>query len=61
VDYQLEALYLTRLDAEIIGLVSRGSFDEATKAAANNGWREELEAKLTSLHLPFPWDKRGIK
>jgi hypothetical protein len=41
---------------------------------ANNGWlsrgsngikqnreREELEAKLTSLHLPFPWDKRGIK
>ena len=68
VDCQLNALFLTRLDKEIIGEVTQGNLEEAKRIASENGWlsfgkkglkrnreREELEAKLTEFGLPVPW------
>ena len=68
VDYRLNALFLTRLDTEILAQVSQGNLEEAKRIASENGWlsigkkgpkrnreREELEAKLTALGLPVPW------
>lgn len=68
VDYGLNALFLSRLDKEIIGRITHGNLDEAKRLAQENGWlssgkkglkrnreREELEAKLTTLGLPIPW------
>ena len=67
-DYRLGALFLTRLDKQIIGKISKGKPEEASRLAAEIGWlsageeglkrnreREELEAKLTELGLPVPW------
>jgi thymidylate synthase (FAD) len=68
VDYRLNALFLTRIDKEIINCVSQRDHDEAKRIAAKCGWlstgkkglkrnreREELEAKLATLGLPVPW------
>ena len=68
VDYRLNALFLTRLDKELLAQVSQGNLEEAKRIASENGWlsfdkkglkrnreREELEAKLTDLGLPVPW------
>ena len=68
VDYRLNALFLTRLDKEILAQVSQGNLDEAKRIAAENSWlsigkkglrrnreREELEVKLIDLGLPIPW------
>ena len=68
VDYQLNALHLTRMDKEIIALLSQGHIDKARRVASDNGWlvrsgkglmrnreREELEIKLSALALPVPW------
>ncbi len=67
-DYRIDALPLTRLDAEIVRCVARGDLEAARKRAAENGWlkqgrrglkrnreREELETKLERLGLPVPW------
>ena len=68
VDYRLNAVFLTRLDKEIIGHISQGNLNEAKRIAAENDWlslgkrglkrnreREELEAKLDGLGLSVPW------
>ena len=68
-DYRLNALFLTRLDKEIIEQISQGNLVEARRLAAENGWlstgkkglnrnreRDELEAKLTTLGIPIPWN-----
>ena len=68
VDYRLDALFLTRLDKEIIEQISQGNIEEAKKLATKNGWllpakngwkrnreREELEEKLAKLGLTWPW------
>ena len=68
VDYQLNALHLTRMDKQIIALLSQGHIDKARRVASDNGWlvrsgkglmrnreREELEIKLSALALPVPW------
>ena len=68
VDYRLNALFLTRLDKEIIEQILQGDLDEANRFAIKNGWlspnkkgrrrnreREELEVKLAELGLPVPW------
>ena len=67
-DYHLNALHLTRMDKEIIALVSQGHIEKAMRFATDNGWlvrggkrlkrnreREELETKLIVLALPIPW------
>ena len=67
-DYRLNALFLTRLDKEILAHVSQGNLEKAKQIAAGNGWlskgkkglkrnreREELEAKLRELGIPVPW------
>ena len=67
-DYRLNALHLTRIDKEIIALLSQGHIDKARRVASENGWlvrgekrlkrnreREELEIKLIALALPVPW------
>ena len=69
VDYRLNALFLTRLEKELITQLSKGNFEEAERIAAENGWlsqggkdlkrnreREEAEAKLTDLGLSVPWN-----
>ena len=68
VDYRLNTLHLTRLDKEIIALLSKGHLDRVRQVASENGWispdgktlkrnreREELESKLIALALPVPW------
>jgi len=70
IDYRLNALFLTRLDKEILARVSQGNLDDAKRIAMEAGWlsmgkeglkrnreREELEAKLVELGLPVPWDE----
>ncbi len=72
VDYRLNALFLTRLDKEILAQVSQGNLEEAKRIASKNGWlwpakkglkrnreREELEAKLSELGLPIPWSSQA--
>lgn len=68
VDYQLNGLFLTRLDQEIIRQLSQGNLEEAKRIATEMGWlsvgkegsrqnreRIEFEAKLVELGLPVPW------
>ena len=68
VDYSLNALFLTRLDKEIIEQISQGNLEAANRLAVKNGWlhegkkvrrrnreREEFEAKLVELGIPVPW------
>ena len=68
VDYRLNALFLTRLEKELVIQLLRGNVDEAKRIASENGWlsrggkglkrkreREEVEAKLTELGLSVPW------
>ena len=68
VDYRLNALFLTRLDKEIVEQISQGNPEAANRLAVENGWlrkgkkgrrrnreREELEAKLVELGIPVPW------
>ena len=67
-DYRLNALHLTKIDKEIISLLSQGHTDKARRVASKNGWlvrgekrlkrnreRDELEIKLIALALPVPW------
>jgi thymidylate synthase (FAD) len=67
-DYRLHAMYLTRLDRDILSHLLRGRTIEATRVAEDSGWlsrdenglkrnreREELEAKLAILGLEPPW------
>ena len=68
VDYRLNALFLTRLDKEILMQISQGNLTEAHRLALENGWlregkkgwrrnreREEFEAKLAVLGFHVPW------
>ena len=68
VDYRLGALFLTRLDKEIIEQISQGNLEAANRLAVKNGWlddgkkvrrrireREEFETKLAELGIPVPW------
>ena len=72
VDYRLNALFLTRLEKELVIQVSRGNFEKVKRIAADNGWlsrgeeglkrnreREEAEVKLTELGLSVPWKSQG--
>ncbi len=67
-DYRLNGMLLTRLDREIIRLVSLGERQAAVQQAEEVGWlsqdegglkrnreREELEAKMRQLGLTAPW------
>jgi len=69
VDYRLEAVTLTRYDAEIIRALASGERDEAMRLAREFGLlpqgsglvkanreRAELEVKLHRLGLPVPWE-----
>jgi thymidylate synthase (FAD) len=68
VDYQLNSVFLTRLEKEILAQVSQGNLEEARRIASENGLlpmgekglkrnreRDELESKLTALGLVAPW------
>lgn len=68
-DYRLGAVFLTRLDKEIIAAVSTGDIEKAMALADANGWlskgksglknnreRQELESKLAELKLAVPWE-----
>jgi thymidylate synthase (FAD) len=70
-DYQMNAIRLSRIEARIVALIGRGLHQEATSELQREGllqWtgdrlvrsreREELEAKLQILDLPVPW---GLK
>ena len=71
VDYRLNAVALSRLEAEIVQAVARGDLDGARVLAAGYGWleagtagkkglqrnreRSECEEKLERLNLSVPW------
>jgi thymidylate synthase (FAD) len=69
-DYRVHAMTLSRLDAEIIGLIAQGASDRAVAFAREHGWlepgknglkahreRTELEGKLRELGMVAPWSK----
>ena len=68
VDYRLGAVFLTRLDKDVIGRLAQGDTEGARELAREYGWleqgkkglkrnreRKELEAKLTDLGFKAPW------
>jgi thymidylate synthase (FAD) len=68
VDYRMNAMALSRLEAEIVQAVTRGDLDGARVLAAGYGWldagkkglqrnreRSECEEKLERLNLSIPW------
>ena len=57
VDYSLESMMLSKIDKEIIALISRGhTTDAVAKAQAlGNRERRELEEKLQTLAIAAPW------
>lgn len=74
VDYRLNALFLTRLEKEVLGYVSQGNLEEANRIVTDAGWlstvktglkrnreREECEAKLVDLGLPIPWVEDNLR
>lgn len=67
-DYQLDALHLSRLESRVVALLGCGKRDDAVGEMERNGLlergtaglkknreRDELEAKLRDLGLPVPW------
>jgi thymidylate synthase (FAD) len=67
-DYQLNAMRLSRIEAKIVALIGQGLHEEAVGESKRSGLlertpgglarsreRNELEAKLQSLGLPIPW------
>lgn len=67
-DYRMDATSLSRLEAEIIRAIQSGNSANAKELAIEFGLlppegqsvkrnreREDLEAKLQSLHIPIPW------
>jgi thymidylate synthase (FAD) len=68
VDYRLQSLCFSGVEQEIVREILAGDADGARQAAVRAGWlargeaglarnreRDEFEAKLISLGLPFPW------
>ncbi len=57
VDYSLESMMLSKIDREIIALISAGRTAEAVARAQALGNRErrELEEKLQALAIAVPW------
>jgi thymidylate synthase (FAD) len=57
VDYSLESMMLSKIDREIITLISAGRTAEAVARAQALGNRErrELEQKLQALAIAVPW------
>ncbi len=68
-DYRFQSMSLSRLEMEMMKLISSGSEKEATELAVKYGWlsgdgklkknreREEFENKLVGLNLEVPWKK----
>jgi thymidylate synthase (FAD) len=67
-DYRIEALSLSRLEAEVIKALSKGNKEQVVKLAREFGWLEykngkltrniergEVEEKLKKLNFPIPW------
>ncbi len=67
-DFRLASLSLSRIDVEIVGLLTAGRMEDAIAVARQAGMigeagvplgrnreREELEVKLAQLHLRAPW------
>jgi thymidylate synthase (FAD) len=67
-DYRIEALSLSRLEAEVIKALSKGNKEQVVKLAGEFGWLEykngkltrniergEVEEKLKKLNFPIPW------
>jgi thymidylate synthase (FAD) len=67
-DYRVKSMELSRLEIEVITAIGKGDAAGATTLARGFGWleqgpgglksnreRQELEAKLETLHLPIPW------
>jgi thymidylate synthase (FAD) len=67
-DYQMHALRLSRIEAQMVALIGQGRHDEAIGELERHGLlertpaglaqsreRNELEARLESLGLPIPW------
>ena len=72
-DYRLGGLQLSRLEAEVLSALSRGSPEEALRLARESGWleegpeglkrnreREELQEKLKILRIFPPWGKSEV-
>jgi thymidylate synthase (FAD) len=69
VDYQLQGVTLSKLEAHVLSLIAQGRRDEAIsqlhksallKPSPKGGWqpsreRQELEAKLAQLGIDVPW------
>lgn len=68
-DYKVNALHLSRIEAEVVAAVGAGDSVAAREAAERAGLlargpkgllpnreRRELAAKLGALHLPIPWE-----
>jgi thymidylate synthase (FAD) len=71
-DYRLGSLQFSRLEAEVLSALNRGSPEEAFRLARESGWleegpegfkrnreRQEFEEKLEILRIPPPWGKSG--
>lgn len=69
VDYRLNALFLTRLEKDVLSKIAQGNLEDAKQIAMAAGWlvmgeirlkrnreREEFEAKLFELGLTIPWE-----
>ena len=67
-DYKVQAVQLTKLEARIVGLIGRGEENEAVSELRRMGLlehseyglhqnreRDELEIKLKELGLVVPW------
>jgi len=67
-DYHINALYLTKIDKDIIKEIISGNIEEANNIAEKQGWllsdksglkhireRDELEKKLLTIGLSIPW------
>ncbi len=67
-DYKINALYLTKIDQDIIKEITSGNIKEANIIADKHGWllrdenglkyvreRDEFEVKLKTVGLPIPW------
>ena len=71
-DYELNAVRLSRIEAKVVALINQGLHDDALSELQRNGLlergpaglarsreRNELEAKLRSFALPIPWASSG--
>lgn len=69
-DYQMDTVRLSRIEARVVSLIARGDLSSATEEVRQRGLleitaaglsrsreRTELEDKLLSLGLPIPWSE----